>query len=271
MIIIEKSPIPLVSIIMNCYNGGKYLSEAIDSVYAQTYENWEIIFWDNYSTDSSAKLASSYDNKLKYYFAKETTPLYDARNRALDHCQGKVTAFLDCDDIWIKDKLEKQVSMYNTGAKFVYGAFILIDQNGNKIEKTLANLKDGTVTNDLLINNFISIGSVLIDTNLLKELKFNPHYNLIGDFDLWVRASMKTEFSFVNAIVEKSRQHNDNLSSHLKNEWITEQRILYRDYLDTYGLLHLPMIFVFILRSEVKSLLNKTIIAIKYFTILLVH
>ena len=124
---------------------------------------------------------------------------------------------------------------------------------------------------EALINNSISIGSVLIDIGLIRELKFNPDYNLIGDFDLWVRASMKTQFDFVDAIVEKSRQHNDNLSTHLKNEWITEQRILYRDYLDTYGLLHLPMIFVFIIRTEVKSLLNKTINAMKYFTILSVH
>jgi len=58
----------LVSVIMNCHNGEKYLREAIDSVYAQTYKNWEIIFWDNYSTDNSAKIAKSYNDKLKYYF-----------------------------------------------------------------------------------------------------------------------------------------------------------------------------------------------------------
>ena len=56
---------PLVSVIMNCFNGEKYLHEAIDSVYAQSYHNWEIIFWDNASTDDSACIAKTYDNKLK--------------------------------------------------------------------------------------------------------------------------------------------------------------------------------------------------------------
>ena len=61
----EKTP--LVSIIINCYNGEKYLAEAINSIYAQTYKNWEIIFWDNASIDNSANIAKSYDKKLKYY------------------------------------------------------------------------------------------------------------------------------------------------------------------------------------------------------------
>ena len=56
---------PLVSVVVNCYNGEKYLKEALDSIYAQTYKNWEIIFWDNASTDRTALIAKSYDKKLK--------------------------------------------------------------------------------------------------------------------------------------------------------------------------------------------------------------
>ncbi len=66
---------PKVSVIMNCFNSEKYLREAIDSVYAQTYKDWEIIFWDNASTDHSKEIAKSYDNKLKYSRGKETVPL----------------------------------------------------------------------------------------------------------------------------------------------------------------------------------------------------
>jgi glycosyltransferase involved in cell wall biosynthesis len=245
---------------MNCFNGETYLRKAIDSVYSQTYTNWEIVFWDNASTDNSVNIVKNYDNKIKYYIGNVTVPLYRARNSAIEKCNGQMVTFLDCDDIWIKNKLMSQVELYNAGNQFVYGRYELIDEYEEKINKKLHQLKCGKVTNSLLINNFISIGSVLIDTNLLKELKFNPHYNLIGDFDLWLRASMKTEFCFVDAIVEKSRQHKDNLSFHLKNDWITEERILYRDLLDTYGLLHLPMIFVFIIRSEVKYMLKKFLI-----------
>ena len=100
---------PLISIIMNCYNGEKYLREAINSVYAQTYQNWEIIFWDNASNDTSGDIAKSYDSKLKYYYAKKNTKLYEARNYALDKCSGEYVAFLDCDDVWLTNKIQLQM------------------------------------------------------------------------------------------------------------------------------------------------------------------
>ena len=77
---------PLVSIIINCFNGEKYLHEALDSVITQTYNNWEIIFWDNQSIDKSAEIFKSYkDSRLKYYCApSHTSILYEARNYALE-------------------------------------------------------------------------------------------------------------------------------------------------------------------------------------------
>ena len=69
---------PLVSIIMNCYNSDKYLREAIDSVYAQTFQNWEIIFWDNASTDKSPNIAQSYDEKIKYFRSEKNSRPSDA-------------------------------------------------------------------------------------------------------------------------------------------------------------------------------------------------
>ena len=75
---------PLVSIIINCFNGDKYLKEAINSIYNQSYHNWEIIFWDNQSTDESANIAKSFDQKLKYFYASNHTPLGEARNEAVN-------------------------------------------------------------------------------------------------------------------------------------------------------------------------------------------
>ena len=102
---------PLVSIIMNCYNSDKFLRESIESIYNQTYANWEIIFWDNASIDDSAKIAKSYDERIKYYLASETTSLGEARNLALSNVSGEYVAFLDCDDLYLTDKLEKQVNL----------------------------------------------------------------------------------------------------------------------------------------------------------------
>ena len=92
---------PLVSVIMNCFNGEQYLREAIDSVIAQTYQNWELIFYDNQSIDNSAEIFNSYkDSRFKYYYAKEHTNLFKARNIAIEESKADFFAFLDTDDLW---------------------------------------------------------------------------------------------------------------------------------------------------------------------------
>lgn len=135
---------PLVSILMNCYNGEKYLREAIESVLAQTYHNWELIFWDNQSTDRSAEIFRSYfDKRLKYFFAPNHTLLYEARNCTVEKCSGSYIAFLDVDDYWEESKLEKQMGVFKTdpNVAMVYSNFYF----KNEIRKT-NKMGDGTVT-----------------------------------------------------------------------------------------------------------------------------
>ena len=115
---------PLVSVIINCFNGEKYLREALDSVITQTYKNWEIIFWDNQSTDKSAEIFKSYkDSRLKYYCASSHAAiLYEARNYALKKANGDFIAFLDVDDWWLPNKLEKQIPLFDDpDVGLVYG------------------------------------------------------------------------------------------------------------------------------------------------------
>jgi len=94
---------PRVSVIMNCLNGEKYLREAIESAYAQTYKNWEIIFWDNASTDKSAEIAKSFDEKIRYFRSDENYCVGKVRNLALAQAKGEFIAFLDCDDTWLPE------------------------------------------------------------------------------------------------------------------------------------------------------------------------
>ena len=99
---------PLVSIIMNCLNGAQYIHEALQSILAQTYQSWEVIFWDNGSSDGSGSIAKSYGPKIRYFRNETTTPLSTARNHAISKCRGDYVAILDVDDIWLPNKLEKQ-------------------------------------------------------------------------------------------------------------------------------------------------------------------
>ena len=113
----------LVSIVLNCYNGEKYLKEALSSIKAQTYKNWELIFWDNRSKDKSAKIVKSFKiKKLKYYLSKRHTSLYAARNLAIKKASGDYISFIDADDIWAKNKLKKQMKLFeDQETAVVYG------------------------------------------------------------------------------------------------------------------------------------------------------
>ena len=105
---------PLVSIIMNCFNGEKYLLQSINSVLEQKYKNWELIFWDNKSTDNSKKiLQSKNDSRFKYFYSEDHTSLYKARNLAIEKTSGDYLTFLDTDDYWLPNKLMDQINLIN--------------------------------------------------------------------------------------------------------------------------------------------------------------
>ena len=107
----ENTSYPLVSIIMNCHNGQEFLEEAIKSVLSQKYQNWELIFWDNFSTDNSKKILQEFsDERIKYFKSNKFTNLYEARNLAIEKSKGEYIGFLDTDDLWATDKLQKQMN-----------------------------------------------------------------------------------------------------------------------------------------------------------------
>jgi len=248
---------PLVSVIINCYNGSSYLREAIDSIYAQTYTNWEIIFWDNCSVDESAQIAKSYDDKVNYYCGEKTIPLYAARNKALECCNGDVIAFLDVDDVWVSDKLDKQIALFTIGNRIVYGGFEFIDSFGISNGVGVLSPPSGSLFTLLLIRNPISIGSVIIDAALIKEYMFDSTYELLGDFDLWVRLSLSNQIISVPGVVEYSRQHTSNFSKINENKWICEERYFYKKIIKTISPSNYFFIFIYMIRSEVKNFIKK--------------
>ena len=143
----------IVSIIMNCYNGEKYLREALDSIQAQTYKNWELIFWDNQSTDKSVEIFKSYaDERLKYFYAPTYTLLYEARNYAIEKASGEFYAFIDVDDWWEKEKLEKQILLFeDQEVGLVYSNhFYKNEQKGTRIVLYKRQLPSGRILNELL-------------------------------------------------------------------------------------------------------------------------
>ena len=105
----------LISIIVNCFNGERFLAEALESVINQSYQNWELIFWDNQSIDNSSEILKSYKHpKFNYFYSSSHTNLGKARELALKKTNGDWIGFLDCDDIWLPEKLQNQVAAINS-------------------------------------------------------------------------------------------------------------------------------------------------------------
>jgi glycosyltransferase involved in cell wall biosynthesis len=212
----NNAPRPLVSIIMNCLNGEKYLQDALNSVYAQTYPYWEIIFWDNASTDSSGEIARSYDGRLRYFRGDETIQLGAARNKALEQVRGEYIAFLDCDDLWMPDKLKKQIPLFDDpeiGLVFCDTMFF----NDNNYEERLYSHRryaTGKCFRSLLMDNFIAMPSVVIRRRALIEQSewFDPSFGMNEEADLFIRIAYTWTIAMVNEPLAKWRIHPGSLT-----------------------------------------------------------
>lgn len=210
---------PLVSIVMNCRNCGTYLHEALDSVYRQTFKDFEIIFWDNQSTDDSSKIAQSYGEPLKYFRGGEYLSLGAARNKAIEKTTGKYIAFLDCDDIWLPEKLEKQVALLesNKALGLVYTDCYLIDSTGKPSEKTFFHhsppFRD-MAFNQLYQSNPIALLTAVITREALNKAGvFNQKYEIGEEYDLWLRIAQYYTIDFIEQPLGKYRVHSQSTTS----------------------------------------------------------
>jgi glycosyltransferase involved in cell wall biosynthesis len=201
---------PLVSVIMNCFNSDKYLSEAIDSVFTQTFTDWEIIFWDNVSTDKSPEVAKNYGPRVRYFRGKNTVPLGQARNLAIEKARGKYIAFLDCDDIWEREKIEKQVCVLekDEDLSFVFTDTVKFDDKGD-IRGLSARYRspEGKIFREILRGNFITLSSAVVRRSALDALgsMFDAGFHMSEDWDLWLRLSYSGKAASLNEPLTKWR------------------------------------------------------------------
>ena len=125
----------LVSIIMPSWNTGRFIAESIESVLAQTYKNWELLIVDDCSTDNTDEVIASFkDTRIKYFKNEKNSGAALTRNRAMREAQGEWIAFLDSDDLWAPNKLEKQLGFMNdNGYVFSYHDFVKIDEESKPL------------------------------------------------------------------------------------------------------------------------------------------
>jgi len=226
---------PLVSIIMNVRNGAPTLREAIDSALAQTFANWELIVWDDRSSDKSAELVSSYrDARIRYFLSPDETPLGRARADAIGRARGEWLAFLDQDDVWLPNKLQKQMALAAEGVGLIYGRTVRFYPSGRERDYDHAHeyelLPEGDIFTQLFTKScFIAMSSAVFRRSAVESIGGIPQeIRIIPDYYLYVAVAEKYRARAVQEVVCRYRMHPGSLSQvtavpmHQEALWLIE-------------------------------------------------
>ena len=198
---------PTVSVIIPTYNRADLISKPIQSVLAQSYQDFEIIVVDDCSTDNTETVLESFDDPRIHYIQHQTNSgAAVARNTGIDRSTGDYVAFLDSDDEWLPEKLEKQLNLFQqcgSEVGFIYTGFAAVNES-NQVQRVISSNYRGSLSDHLLYNNFIGTPStVIVRRKYLKQVKgFDPNMpSFIEDMDLWLRLSEHCQFEVIPEVL----------------------------------------------------------------------
>jgi glycosyltransferase involved in cell wall biosynthesis len=240
-------PQPLVSVVMAAKNYARFLPEAIESVLAQSFADWELLIIDDGSTDATPTAARPFlaDPRVRYFRADKLGQPR-AKNLGIGLARGEFVAFLDADDAWEPTKLEKQLAVFrdNPGVGVVFCRRSLIDESGRALvgpavpatAKTAGTagptsppLPRGRVLPAMFVQNFVCFSSAVVRREVFAHVgRFDPQWDLAIDFDLWLRVARHHGFDFVDEELVKYRTGHGNLSKKLLDRVDTAMSIMYR-------------------------------------------
>lgn len=216
----------LVSIIVPLYNASKFIDDTINTVLNQTYENWELLFINDCSTDDSIKIIKKYkDNRIKIINNKENSGAAISRNVGIKASKGRYICFLDADDLWKEEKLQKQIDfMRKNNCAFSFTGYEFALENG------IPNGKKVFVPNKInykqaLKNTTIWTSTVMLDMKKLdKDDIYMPNVRRGQDTATWWKILKKVDYAYgLNDILSFYRRTNTSLSSNkitaLKRTW----------------------------------------------------
>jgi len=209
----------MVTVIMNVRNGASTLGEAVDSLMAQIFTDWELIVWDDCSTDDSAKIVAQYsDPRIRYFLSPEDTSLGEARECAIRQARGEWLAFLDQDDLWMPRKLEMQMSLANRDTGIIYGRTVRFYPDGfeRDYDQTheFATLPEGDIFTQLFTKGcFIAMSSAVFRRSAIEEIGGIPEeIAIIPDYHLYAAVARCHPVRAVQEVVCRYRMHEANTS-----------------------------------------------------------
>ena len=221
----------LVSIIMPTYNCANFIARTLDSVQAQTYKNWELIIVDDRSGDNTKEIVDEYiknDSRISYHLLEVNSGAAVARTTAMKLAKGSYMAFLDSDDIWMPEKLERQIKwMTDNGYAFSCTAYEQIDENDNSLNRVIKTVKK-TDYNRLLLDCPVGNSTVVYDVEKMGKFEV-PNIRKRNDDALWLQMLKKEPYIWgMPDVLMRYRIRENSISSN-KFKVIKYHWILYRD------------------------------------------
>lgn len=221
----------LVSIITPSYNTAKFIGETIRSVQAQNYPNWEMIIVDDCSTDSTDEVVAEYqkaDERIRYFKNEKNSGAAVSRNKALREAKGRWMAFLDSDDLWVPEKLEKQLKfMVENGYHFSYHNSIIMTEDMRPMGKRYSGPQK--VTKGMMYRYcWIGCLTVMYDASVvglvqIEDIKKN------NDYAIWLKACLKADCYLLDEVLAKYRVRAGSISRHSKKDLIKWHYKLFHD------------------------------------------
>ena len=221
----------LVSVITPTYNCGRFIAETIEAVQAQTYTHWEMIIVDDCSTDDTKAVVDGYmakDSRIKYHCLETNSGAAVARTTAMELAQGEYMAFCDSDDLWLPEKLQKQLDfMQEKGYAFTCTAYEQIDEAGKSLDRVIKTVEK-TDYNRLLLDCPVGNSTVMYNVGVMGKFQV-PNIRKRNDDALWLQMLKKEKYIWgMPDVLMRYRIRSNSISSN-KLKVIKYHWILYRD------------------------------------------
>ncbi len=221
----------LVSIITPTYNCGRFIEETIKSIQSQTYPHWELVIVDDCSTDNTKDIVLLYvnkDSRIKYHCLSVNSGAAIARTTAMELAEGEFMAFCDSDDLWMPDKLERQLEFMKMNQyAFICSAYVQINENGESLNRIIKPKKKCSY-NRLLLDCPVGNSTVMYNVGIMGKFKV-PNIRKRNDDALWLQMLKKEKYIWgMDDVLMKYRIRQNSISSN-KLKVVKYHWILYRE------------------------------------------
>ena len=218
-----------VSVITPTYNSEKFIKETLESIINQTHKNLEVLVVDDCSKDNTIEIVKSFnDSRIKLFQNEKNSGAAYSRNKALSEATGDYIAFLDGDDLWYKDKLEKQLTfMLDNNYVFCYTKYELIDENSNRLGIIYTGPKKVTHRKFLRID-YVGTSTVMYKREIYPDLCIPNDIYKRNDDALWLLLSKKSSCFLFPVLLSRYRKSNNSISSGNKTKLFKYHVLLYK-------------------------------------------